>query len=309
MLQPSALDLTDEEFLAAFEHAEIGSYSFPHRAHLRLAWLCVRRFGVEGAVDQVTSGIRSLATSQGKAALYHDTLTRAWVYVVAAAVAEGTELTTFDRFLDAYPDLLDKNYLLRHYSAQRLSSPEARTHWLSPDLLPIPGTPTADPARHERGAPALPVREFRRAMERVPLPVAIMTARDATRLHGTTVTSVATAARDPATLVACIRRSSRLLEIVRAASGFAISYLGADQQTIAARFADCTRGEDLAQFAGVPHVLGPHGAPIVTGGPAWFECRLDHESDVAEHQVVCGTVVAAGTTDARPLQRVDGGWG
>jgi flavin reductase (DIM6/NTAB) family NADH-FMN oxidoreductase RutF len=310
MTQPPNLDLSDEAFLATFDQAGFDRHSFPHRAHLRLAWLCVRRLGVERAVERVTSGIHSIAEKHGQASRYHDTLTRAWVYAVAAADAERPDLPTFDRFLDAHPELLDKNYLLRHYSAQRLSSPEARARWLSPDLQPIPGAPPAglDEGGYGAPIPALPAHEVRQALERVPLPIAVMTARDATRVHGTTVSSVVTAARDPALLVACVRHNSRILPIVRAAGGFALSYLGADQRAIATRFADRARGEDVIQFGGIPHVLGPFGAPIVTGGPAWFECRLQDEFEAADHQVVCGRVVAAGTTDARPLQRLQGGW-
>jgi flavin reductase (DIM6/NTAB) family NADH-FMN oxidoreductase RutF len=145
-------------------------------------------------------------------------------------------------------------------------------------------------------------------MERVPLPVAIMAAHDATRVHAITVSSVASLARDPAMLVACVRRDSRVLAVARAAGGFAISYLGAEQRSIATHFADRARGEDVVQFGGVPHMRGPFGAPIVTGGPAWFECRLENEFDAGDHRVVCGRVVAAGMTDAHPLQHFQGGW-
>jgi flavin reductase (DIM6/NTAB) family NADH-FMN oxidoreductase RutF len=307
---PSSLDLGDEEFFTAFERDQFEGHAFPHRAHLRLAWLCVRHFGVHRAVERVTAGIRAIAEKGGRPALYHDTLTRAWVYAVAAADGEHGEIATFDAFLEAHPELLDKNYLLRFYSAERLSSPEARARWLAPDLRPIPGAPPTDAAPGKPGTtlPALPAEEFRRAFARVPLAVAVMTARDATRVHGTTVSAVAAAERDPAMLIACVRRDSRILEIARAAGGFAISYLGADQSSIAARFADRARGEDVLQFGGIPHVLGPFGAPIVSGGPAWFECRLQDELAAADHQVVCGTVVAAGTSDRRPLQRLQGGW-
>lgn len=308
MTQSSSLYLGDEEFLTAFERAGFDRHDFPHRAHLRMAWLYVRRLGLEGAVDRVTAGIRSLAEHHGQAARYHDTLTRAWVYAVAAA--DRPDISTFDQFIDAHPELLDKNYLLRHYSAERLSSPEARAHWLSPDLAPIPGAPDSPAIAAGEDAPVavLPADEFRRAMERVPLPVAVMTAHDATRVHGITVSSMATVSRNPAMLVVSVRHDSAILPVVRAAGGFGISYLGTDQRSIAARFADRKRGEDAVQFGGVPHVLGPFGAPVVTGGPVWFECRLDHEATIGERQILCGIVVAAGTTDARPLQQVQGTW-
>jgi flavin reductase (DIM6/NTAB) family NADH-FMN oxidoreductase RutF len=310
MTYPSSLDLSDDRFLAAFHGDGFDRLAFPHRAHLRLAWLAVRRLGLPRSIEGVTSGIRALAAKGGHPGRYHDTLTRAWVYVVAAAIAARPDITDFDRFLEAYPALLDKDYLSRHYSAARLSSPEARRHWLAPDLEPIPGAPdTQEDAGSQDSSPLdLPLPAFRHAIERVPLPVAVIAAHDATHVHATTVSSVATILRPPAMLVACLRPDSRVLPVLRAAGGFAVSYLGSDQRAIAGRFAERGRGTDVAQFHGVPHVLGPYGAPIISGGPAWFECRLRDELSAGNHQIICGTVVAAGTTDARPLQRLHGDW-
>src|SRR5689334_21904663 len=113
-MQPSILDLNDDEFLATFERAGFDRNGFPHRAHLRMAWLYVRRLGVDEAIERVTAGIRHMARSTGQPHLYHDTLTRAWVYVVASL--SHPEVSTFDRILEARPELLDKHYLLRHYS-------------------------------------------------------------------------------------------------------------------------------------------------------------------------------------------------
>jgi hypothetical protein len=44
----------DEEFLAAFEAGRIDNQSFHHRDHLRLAWVQIRRLGVERASESVT---------------------------------------------------------------------------------------------------------------------------------------------------------------------------------------------------------------------------------------------------------------
>jgi flavin reductase (DIM6/NTAB) family NADH-FMN oxidoreductase RutF len=136
----------------------------------------------------------------------------------------------------------------------------------------------------------------------------VLTARDATRLHGTTVSAVAAVSLEPALLLICVQRDSRLLDIVRAAGGFALSYLASDQRSIATHFADPARIEGVAQFRGVPRIVGRLGAPIITGGPAWFDCHLCDEFAAADHQVVCGTVVAQGMTDTPPLQRLRGAW-
>ena len=312
MNQLSSLDLSDEDFITAFERAGFDPGNFPHRAHLRMAWLYVRHLGIGRAIDKAAAGIRAMADKHGQSNLYHDTLTRAWVYVVAAAIAECTDVSNFDEFLRRHPELLDKSCLLRYYSPERLSGPLARAGWLSPDLRPIPGAPdtASDSGEAEREAQASPVPadEFRQALQQVPSPVAVMTARDATRLHGTTVSAVASVSVDPALLLICVQRDSRILDIVRAAGTFAVSYLASDQRSIATHFADPARIEGVAQFRGIPHVVGRFGAPIITGGPVWFECQLCDEFAAADHQVVCGTVVAEGVTDKRPLQRLRGDW-
>src|SRR5581483_6974676 len=41
-------DLSDDEFLAAVDHCAFGPHEFPHRAHLRLAYLSVRHHGPAG---------------------------------------------------------------------------------------------------------------------------------------------------------------------------------------------------------------------------------------------------------------------
>jgi hypothetical protein len=132
--------MSDEAFLATFQHGEFAGDAFPHRAHLRMAWLYVTALGPEQAVQHAAAGIRNLAQRNGRPALYHDTLTRAWVYVVATAVAHHPS-ATFAEFIARNPQLLDKQLLLRHYSPDVLSSPRARAAWIAPDLRSIPGAP------------------------------------------------------------------------------------------------------------------------------------------------------------------------
>src|SRR5437867_3810465 len=59
----ATLALPDEEFVAAFEAAALPD-GFPHRAHVRLAWLYVCRFGPPEAAERVVDGIRRLAQAE-----------------------------------------------------------------------------------------------------------------------------------------------------------------------------------------------------------------------------------------------------
>lgn len=125
--------MTDQEFLHAFETGHLSPADFHHRDHLRLAWLQVGRLGVAGAADAVAAGIRRFAAAHGQHRLYHETLTRFWVRLVAHASEP-----TFEGTLERHPMLLSKELPLRHWSRESLFSDAARGAWLEPDLAPLP---------------------------------------------------------------------------------------------------------------------------------------------------------------------------
>src|ERR1700736_6667835 len=55
----------DEQFLAAFEGGKIANQDFHHRDHLRLAWIQIRRLGLEQASDTVATAIPGFDTPHG----------------------------------------------------------------------------------------------------------------------------------------------------------------------------------------------------------------------------------------------------
>jgi hypothetical protein len=130
--------LPDDEFLRAFFGLELPNAEFRHRDHVRLAWLAVRRHGADVAEEVVTAGIRKFARHNGNESLYHDTMTRFWVRLVAHAVSDRPEIADFDAFLGAYPILLDKNTPLRHWSRDLMFGAGARAGWREPDLAALP---------------------------------------------------------------------------------------------------------------------------------------------------------------------------
>jgi hypothetical protein len=65
-------------------------------------------------------------------------MTRFWVRLVAHAVSDRPEIESFDKFLAAYPLLLDKSTPLRHWSRDVMFGAEARAGWRQPDLAALP---------------------------------------------------------------------------------------------------------------------------------------------------------------------------
>ncbi|HEY4845156.1 MAG TPA: hypothetical protein VII89_05630 [Candidatus Dormibacteraeota bacterium] len=130
---------SDQQFLAAFEAGQISNQNFHHRDHLRLAWIQIRRLGLERASDTVAGAIRQFAAHHGHADRYHETMTRFWLCVVGLGINRHPALA-FDDLLAAEPHLLDKNLPFRHWTRERMGSDEARRQWVEPDLRLIPAS-------------------------------------------------------------------------------------------------------------------------------------------------------------------------
>jgi N-formylglutamate deformylase len=124
----------DEEFAAAVERCESPNAGFHHRDHLRLAWIYLRRYGVEEAGARIGETIRRFAAHHGQSGKYHETMTQAWLSLMAAA--DGA---TFEQAIAQRPELLDKDYLRKYYSVGLLDSDDAKDRFLAPDISPLPG--------------------------------------------------------------------------------------------------------------------------------------------------------------------------
>jgi hypothetical protein len=130
--------VTDAAFVDAFEGGRLRPSEFHHRDHVRLAWILVRRDGLERGGDRVAHGIRAFAARHGVADRYHETITRFWIRLVGHAVAVAPD-AAFEDLVERFPILLDASAITRHWSRDALQRPEARAHWLEPDLAPLPG--------------------------------------------------------------------------------------------------------------------------------------------------------------------------
>jgi hypothetical protein len=108
----------------------------------------VRREGAARAEARVAELLRHLAAAQGAATRYHETMTRAWVRLVAAAVQEEPHERGFETFVAAHPELAERSLLERHFSAELLATPSARETWVAPDRAPLPSPRSGGERRH-----------------------------------------------------------------------------------------------------------------------------------------------------------------
>jgi hypothetical protein len=131
--------LSDDAVLQAFENCRLDPAKFHHDDHIRLAWLCVQRYGAREAETKLLDGLRRFAQRAGVPQKFMYTTTIAWARLVAAAQTTSPGPNNFSVWIESHAELLDRQLLARHYSPGRLETEEARTGWVEPDLAPLDG--------------------------------------------------------------------------------------------------------------------------------------------------------------------------
>ncbi len=143
-------------------------------------------------------------------------------------------------------------------------------------------------------------------MRRYPFGVSVVTVDlDGERL-GLTLASLTSLALEPPLVGVSIAKQAALHELLRAAGGFAVSLLAADQVALAQHFA---RGvPPIALWQGIDARDGRR-APLLEGALGWLECELAAELDAGDHTFFVGRVHDAEPgRDNPPLLRLGGGY-
>lgn len=125
--------------VSRFTSRTLPKAEWTHEAHLLVGLWHVHRYGEAEALARLREGIRRLNDAHGTpntpSSGYHETITRAYVTLLADFLASGPAGRTIETRageLLASP-LAARDALLRYYSRERLFSPEARLGWLEPD--------------------------------------------------------------------------------------------------------------------------------------------------------------------------------
>jgi hypothetical protein len=135
MSKDELMDAEGDEFIARFERCELPAECFPHREHVRLAWLYLRRLPLTEAIARFSASLRRFAAANGKPDLYHETITYAYILLIHERDARAGRTQTWGEFADANADLLDwQNSILKnYYRAETLRSGLAKRVFLFPD--------------------------------------------------------------------------------------------------------------------------------------------------------------------------------
>jgi hypothetical protein len=136
-------EIDDETLWNAFTRGTLPKAEWRHRAHVRVAWMFLERYELDAAHALMRVGIVRLNAVHGLVESlergYHETLTRGYLVLVAAARKTRMNRTdTSSTFVDACADAIGPEAILRHYSREHLLSAKARALFVEPDLAPLP---------------------------------------------------------------------------------------------------------------------------------------------------------------------------
>lgn len=129
-------DLDDSALVARFEALAIGAKEFRHREHVRVAYGMLRGADFGEAAVRYRRALQRFAVATGVPERYHETLTWAYLAVIAQRMAEDPAVTTSHELLARHPELLDHQggAVARYYDVAAITaSPLARAVFVLPD--------------------------------------------------------------------------------------------------------------------------------------------------------------------------------
>jgi flavin reductase (DIM6/NTAB) family NADH-FMN oxidoreductase RutF len=143
--------------------------------------------------------------------------------------------------------------------------------------------------------------EFRRAMRQWATGVTIVSVAYQGILHGMAVSSFTSLALHPPLVLISLERGTRTHGMLEQAGFFGVTILAQDQWEISDRFAG-RHTEHQNRFENVETFTLVSGAPFLTGGLAYFDCRVISSTQAGTHTIFVGDVLATQTVEeGRPL--------
>lgn len=126
--------LGDEELLAKFEQGTLPLGDFHHAEHLQVAFLYLRRYPLLDVLGRFPTALQRFAAAHGKAGLYHQTISWAFLFIVQERMAE-VDAETWEEFAARNTDLFaGKDAVLgKYYCEATLNSTAARERFLMPN--------------------------------------------------------------------------------------------------------------------------------------------------------------------------------
>jgi len=119
------------DLLADFEAGRVNPAQFPHRAHVQVSYELLEHHPFPEALLHLARGLRRLAARAGRPEVYHETITAAFLAIIAERRLSACYLDWHD-FAKRNPDLLRKELLEDFYEPALLRSAVARQTFVLP---------------------------------------------------------------------------------------------------------------------------------------------------------------------------------
>lgn len=133
--------------------------------------------------------------------------------------------------------------------------------------------------------------EFRGAMRQLAGGVSVITVGRGDDISGMTVTSVASLALDPPSLVVSVNRASSSWPLLKRHGFFGVNILRADQLPVAERFDGRNGLKGADRFAGAKWIQLTSGVPLLSGALAAIDCEVEDVVERHSHALVIGRVL------------------
>jgi len=143
--------------------------------------------------------------------------------------------------------------------------------------------------------------ELRKAMRNWATGITIVTAAHEDTQHGMTVSSFTSLSLEPPLLSVSLYNTSRTHGLVSASGHFGVTILAADQEEISNRFAGRIPDTD-DRFADLDVETLVSGAPFITGGLTFFDCRISQTIPLGTNTLFIAEILDARfQDDGNPL--------
>ena len=127
--------MTSADLICRFEAGEIDPHSFHHADHVRLAFEYLCSYPPLEALSRFCRALKEFAAAQGKANLYHETITCAYLFLIRERMARAGQTLSWEQFAAQNPDLLvwKDGILDQLYRPETLKTELARHTFVLPD--------------------------------------------------------------------------------------------------------------------------------------------------------------------------------
>jgi hypothetical protein len=128
----------DDELIRQFQDCSLPLDQFRHSVHIQIAFLYLSKYPVLDVLGRFPAALTRYAAAHGKAGLYHETITWAYVLLIHERMTRSGHAQTWAEFAAANADLMTwaDSILKQYYRAETLHSELARKIFLFPDKAP-----------------------------------------------------------------------------------------------------------------------------------------------------------------------------